>query len=90
LYTCDYRQVINDAEQILLEYDLNRKVNLHKLNFVDYKYDIPKMIRIKPEEQDRAFIEQNGELYFMPGKGSFILDVPYEQGWAIDRKEDKS
>ena len=82
LYNSDYRIVINDAEQILLEYDISKKINLQKLNFIDYKYETPEFIEVSPDERNRAFIEKNGQFYFLPGNGAYVISIPYEKGWG--------
>lgn len=92
LYDCDYRLVINDAEQILLEYQTERKIGLGKLKFVDYKIEFAPQIQFTEQEVDeiingnRWYVERNGEIYFVKGKNNWILDVHYKEGWETPEK----
>ena len=83
LYDCDYRMVINDAEQILLQYDLNKKIEVSKLQCVEFECEFPPEIEITEEEKERAFIERNGEIYMIVGNGhSYIMSAHYKKGWT--------
>ncbi|GFI50295.1 hypothetical protein IMSAGC020_01501 [Lachnospiraceae bacterium] len=87
LYDCDYKQVIYDAEEILLKYQTEKKFGLGKLNFIDYRCEFPPKIEFTERELDeivngdRCFIERDGEIYFVPGKNNWILSAHYEEGW---------
>lgn len=88
LYDCDYRLVINDAEQILLDYDLNKKIDIKKLKCIDFKYEIPPNINFTEQEieeiknSNRCFVERNGEIYMILGKGVKIHSAHYKKGWT--------
>lgn len=82
LYDCDYRIVINDAEQILLDYDLYKKVNLSKLQCLEYECKFPPTIEITEEEKNGACVERDGEIYMIIGNGkTFIHSAHYKKGW---------
>lgn len=87
LYDCDYKQVIYDAEEILLKYQTEKKFGLGKLNFIDYRCEFPPKIEFTEREldeivnRDRCFIERDGEIYFVPGKHNWILSAHYKEGW---------
>lgn len=83
LYDCDYRIVINDAEQILLDYDLYKKVNLSKLQCIEYECKFPPKIEITEEEKNEACVERDGEIYMIIGNGkTFIHSAHYKKGWT--------
>lgn len=89
LYDCDYKIVINDAEEILLNYDLYGRVNLDKLHYVDYSYDSPLPIKFTEEEKDRAFVERDGKLILIIGNGkTFIRSLPYKKGWIPSKMKE--
>lgn len=88
LYDCDYRLVINDAEQILLEYQTEKKFSLANLKFIDYKCEYPPEIEFTEQELDeivngdRWFVERDGKLYFIAGKNNWVLSAHYKEGWT--------
>lgn len=83
LYDCDYRVVINDAEQILLQYDLDKKVDVSRLQCIEYECKFPPKIEITNEEKNGAFVERDGEIYMIIGNGkSYIHSAHYKQGWT--------
>lgn len=83
LYDRDYRIVINDAEQILLDYDLYKKVNITKLQCVEYDCKFPPKIELTEEEKDGGFVVRDGEIYLIIGNGkTFIHSAHYKKGWT--------
>lgn len=93
LYDCDYKLVIFDAEQILTKYRNEKKFGLDNLNFIDYKCEFPPEIQLTEQEIDeiqngnRCYIERDGQLYFIPGKHSWILSAHYKEGWRPSDNE---
>lgn len=81
LYDCDYRIVINDARDILLNYDLYKKVDLQSLHYIDWKADFFETIVAKEGEVGRAFIERNGTWYACIGNGVWFHSSSVESGW---------
>ena len=63
LYDCDYRIVVNDARDIILDYELYKKIPLEKLHYVDFKPEFCKWVVPREEEKGRPFIERDGTLY---------------------------
>lgn len=86
-YDCDYRLVIYDAEQILLKYQKEKKVDLGNLNFIDYECEYLPQIQFTEQEIDeitngnRWYIERDGQMYFVPGKNNWIVSAHYKEGW---------
>ena len=87
LYDCDYRLVINDAEQILLEYKTNRKFRLDKLNYIDIKYELSTFIDLSEQEFEevingnRMTVERDGKTYLIIGKNNYLISAHYKEGW---------
>lgn len=87
LYDSDYRLVINDAEQILLEYKTNRKFRLDKLNYIDIKYELSTFIDLSEQEFEevingnRMTVERDGETYLIIGKNNYLISAHYKEGW---------
>ena len=87
LYDCDYRLVINDAEQILLEYKTNRKFRLDKLNYIDIKYALSTFIDLSEQEFEevingnRMTVERDGKTYLIIGKNNYLISAHYKEGW---------
>ena len=92
LYDCDYKLVIYDAEQILTKYSIEKQFGLGNLNFIDYKCEFTPEIQLTKQEieeitnRDRFYIERDGELYFIPGKHTWILSAHYKEGWKLSDK----
>ena len=86
LYNCDYRIVINDAEGILLDYQTQQVVNIDKLRCIECKPAYGKFIHISENQANQAFFIIDGELYYRPGNGVWITEVPYEKGWYPNQK----
>lgn len=81
LYNCDYRIVINDAEQILLNYDLYKKVPIDMLQCVDWKAEFFERFEISQEEIGRPIIERNGKMYVSIGNGVWFCSSAVDAGW---------
>lgn len=81
LYDCDYRIVINDARDILLNYDLYGKFNIEKLHCVDWKPEFCELIIPTEEEIGRPFIERDGKMYACIGNHIWFHSSSVENGW---------
>jgi len=86
LYDCDYRLVINDAEQILLEYSLHRRFNIQQLKCIEYQVNYTKKVLLTEEEiknlnNGGCAIVRDGVNYFIKGKGIKLISAHYKEGW---------
>lgn len=86
LYNCDYRIVINDARDILLNYDLYKNFKLQSLHCTDWKAEFFEMIVPKEEEIGRPFIERDGKLYACIGNDIWFHSSSVEAGWIPSKK----
>lgn len=86
LYNSDYRIVINDAEQILLDYVLEGKVELNKLKWVDYKTEVFKIVSVSEEEKGRPLIERDGIKYMAMGNHIWFYSSALDKGWIPPEK----
>lgn len=86
LYDCDYRIVINDARDILLNYDLNKRFELKSLHCVDMKAEFFEMIVPKEDEVGSPFVERDGNLYACIGNGIWFDSSSVETGWTPAEK----
>lgn len=86
LYDCDYRIVINDARDILLNYELYGRVNISKLHFIDWKAEFFENIVLTEEEKGRSIIERNGEYYLAIGNNAWFHSSAVETGWVPTKK----
>lgn len=82
LYDCDYRIVINDARDILLNYDLYKRFELKSLHCVDMKAEFFEMIVAKEDEVGSPFVERDGTLYVCIGNGIWFDSSSVETGWT--------
>lgn len=82
LYKCDYRIVVNDATQLLKQYELEGIIQINKLRCDDWKKETCEIIPLKENENNLPIIERNGKLYFNPGKGGFFHTLSVEEGWG--------
>jgi len=97
LYDCDYRIVIRDAEQILLNYDLYRKIELSNLQIKDYKLEFTPNLQFTEQEKkeilsgERVIVERNGVYYLVKGGNSntTMLSKHYIEGWKPSQEDDK-
>ena len=86
LYNCDYRIVINDAEKILLNYDIARKVDLSILQCVDWKAVLTVPITLREDEKDKPIIERNVQYYVNIGNGIWFHTSHVDEGWVPSEK----
>ena len=86
LYDCDYRLVINDARDILLNYDLYKKIPLEKLHYVDFKPEFCEWVVPREDEKGRPFIERDGTLYACIGNNIWYHSSAIEKGWTPPEK----
>lgn len=81
LYDCDYRIVINDANQILQNYELYGRFQIDKLSCVDWKPEFFETISLKEEEIGRSIIERDGKIYVSIGNNVWFHSSAVETGW---------
>lgn len=85
LYSYDtkgYPIVINDAENILLEYESKRQINLTSLHAIDKRIEFSPDIVLSEDEAGRSFIERDGEWYIVMGNGkNYINAIAPDKGW---------
>lgn len=81
LYDCDYRIVINDAESILLNYELERCFPLDRLRCVDLKIEYAELVQLTKEEIGSPMVFRDGIGYIVPGNNIWVDSVHYEKGW---------
>jgi len=86
LYDCDYRIVLNDAERILLDYELTGIVPVSELKCIDYKPEYFENITLKEEEKGRMIIERDGKKYFVMGNGIWFHSSAVDEGWVPQQK----
>lgn len=86
LYDCDYRIVVNDARDILLDYELYKKIPLEKLHYVDFKPEFCEWVVPREEEKGRPFIERDGTLYACIGNNIWYHSSAIEKGWTPPEK----
>lgn len=87
LYDCDYSIVVNDAENLLLEYETSRKITVKRNNSCSYQIEYAPDLNITEDERQGALFWMNGELYSVLGNGKLLLDsVHYIEGWLPSKK----
>lgn len=83
LYTCDYRIVINDAENILLLYETEGRIDLSRLHCADKKVVPAPNIELSDDEKQAFCVIRDGVPYIILGNGKTQIDaVHYEKGWT--------
>lgn len=82
LYDCDYRIVINDARDILLNYSLYGKFLIESLHCIDWKPEFSELILLREEEIGRPLIERNGMMYACIGNHIWLHSSSVEEGWV--------
>ena len=82
LFDCDYRIVINEARDILLNYDLYGKFDISSLHCIDWKPEFCELIALKEEERDRPFIERDGKIYANIGNHIWFHSSSVDNGWV--------
>lgn len=90
LYDCDYRIVINDANDILLNYGLYGQIDISKLHYIDWEYEFRKKIVLTDEEKECPIIERDGEYYLVVGNNAWIHSSAIKTGWVPTKKKVKS
>lgn len=88
LYNCDYRTVINDATNILSDYELYGCVKLDRLHFIDKKAEYFENIILTEEEKGKSVIERDGKYYFIIGNGIMFYSSPVDKGWVPSKNND--
>lgn len=88
LYDCDYRIVINDAREILLEYNVNKKIEPAKLHYVDIKIEKAIKVKLSEEEKGAVMIERDGKTYLVLSENTKVLRSNYNQGWLPKERRD--
>lgn len=87
LYTCDYRIVINDAENILLLYETEGRIDLSTLHASEKKVIPAPDIQLSEEEKQSTVIVRDGVPYLIIGNGKTQIDsVHYDEGWRPSQK----
>ena len=88
LYDCDYSIVVNDAENMLLEYETSRKITVKRNNVSDCQIEYALDFKMTEDEKQEAFFWRNGKLYSVLGNGKFLLDsIHYIEGWLPSKKQ---
>nr|WP_302597125.1 HNH endonuclease [uncultured Cellulosilyticum sp.] len=85
LYDTEYSQVIHDAWQIIIEYNMYNQINTSKLHYIDKKVECATRFRLEPSEKNAPLIVRNGIYYMVIGDKCRIHSIPYERGWKFDR-----
>lgn len=87
LYDCDYSIVINDAENILLIYETEGRIDVGKTHACDLKVRKAVDIELTEEEKNGAVVVRDGIAYLILGTGkTFLNSVHYQEGWFPPRK----
>lgn len=81
LYNCDYKIVINDAESILLDYDLCKRININNLKCLEFKIEYAKQVLLKEDEIGSPIIIRDGKMYLIPGNKAWLTSAHYDEGW---------
>ena len=82
LYDCDYSIVINDAENILLQYDTAGVISVNKTHACDHRITKAPNLEMTDEEKKGAIVVRDGTPYIVIGTGdTFIVSSHYEEGW---------
>ena len=85
LYTCDYSIVINDAENIIRQYETEEIISVQSTHATSMRvYEAPSL-DLTDEEKEMSVIERNGKQYLLLGTGKAFLDsVYFDEGWTPD------
>lgn len=84
LYDSDYKLVINDARDILLNYELNKSFYLSKLHHKEFRYEKAIFVDLKPEERGCAMEERDGTVMLVMNEHTKMVKVNYDKGWKPD------
>ncbi len=83
LYNCDYARVVLDAESIVLQFEIDRKINLEKLSNADRKIDLVQVAIIPEEMKDFANIQINSDYWQVTeDKRTITLSSYFDEGWT--------
>ena len=89
LYDCDYSIVINDAENILREYDTAGTISLNCTHACRTRIETAPTFQLTDEEKNSCIVWRDGVPYIILGTGNTYLDaVHYEEGWQPTSKRD--
>lgn len=89
LYNCDYSIVVNDAENILREYDTIGTISLNCTHACGIRIETAPIFQLTDEEKNSSIIWRGGVPYLVLGTGNTYLDaVHYEEGWQPAGKRD--
>lgn len=83
LYNSDYREVVNDAWKIILDFNLHGIINPTKLSFVDKKVVYSIFFRPKEYEKNAAVITRDGQVYMVINENTRIHSITYDKGWNV-------
>lgn len=87
LYNCDYSIVVNDAENMLLEYETSGKITINRNNICSYKIEYAPDFKMTKDEKQEALFWKDGEVYSVLGNGKILLDsIYYIEGWLPSKK----
>ena len=82
LYDCDYSIVINDAENILREYDTAGTISLNCTHACRTRIETAPTFQLTDEEKNSCIVWRDGVPCIILGTGNTYLDaVHYEEGW---------
>ena len=82
LYNCDYSIVINDAENILRQYETQGIIEVNKTHACDVRTRRTIELELTEEEKNGAFVVRDGVTYMILGTGkTFLSSIHYEEGW---------
>lgn len=87
LYNCDYSIVINDAENILLIYETEGRIEISRNNACDVRICYAPDIQMTEEEKNQALVMRDGQWYLVIGNGKTYIDtVNFDEGWMPPQK----
>jgi len=87
LYDCNYAIVINDAENILLQYESEGKITISNTHACDSRICKAIDVQLTEEEKNGAIVIRDGVPYLVLGTGNtFILSAHYDEGWIPPKK----
>ena len=86
LYDGDYRELINDARKIFLDFNLYGRIDPNKLSFIDKKIIYAVYLNPYANESESAIIERDGQYYIQLNEHTRIHSVNYDKGWTTESK----
>ena len=82
LFNCDYSIVINDAENILRQYETEGTISVSKTHACDVRVEKAIDIQLTEDEKKGAVVMREGVPYLVIGAGhTFILSAHFDEGW---------